>query len=112
MGKKESLWQILDFHNPDIILVSETWLNPDIHVAEVIPPDLNYELFRKDRRDCYRGVLIAIKRNLIYGKTCVKRPFNNRQNIALNDKINGSLMKVKSIAECSPSAILLAFIKQ
>ena len=68
MIKKESLWQILDSHNPDIILMSETWLDQDIHDAEVMPPDLNYELFQKDRRDGYGRVLIAIKRNLI---TCM-----------------------------------------
>ena len=37
-----------------------------------------------------------------YSKTCLQRPLKNRQNKDLNDKINGSLMKVKSIAECSP----------
>ena len=36
---------------------------------------------------------------LKYNKTCVKRPLKNGQNIDLNDK--GSLMKVKSIADCS-----------
>ena len=36
-----------------------------------------------------------------YSKTCLKRPLKIRQNKDLNDKINGSLMNVKSIAECS-----------
>ena len=44
-----------------------------------------------------------------YSKTFVKRPLKNRQNKDLNDKINGSLMKVKSIAECSPWSILQYF---
>ena len=46
-----------------------------------------------------------------YSKTCVKRPLKNRQTQILI--IIGSLMKVKSIAECSPlehSAILLTCI--
>ena len=42
---------------------------------------------------------IVFKGKLIYSKTCVKRPIKNRQNKNLNDK---DLMKVKSIAECSP----------
>ena len=42
-----------------------------------------------------------------YSKTFVKRPLKNRQNKDLND--NGSLMKVKSIAECSPWSILQYF---
>ena len=33
-----------------------------------------------------------------YSNTCLKRPLKNRQNKQLN--ANGSLMKVKSIAEC------------
>ena len=49
----------------------------------------------------------------VYSKTCVKRPLKKD-----NTKIlmtNGSLLKVKSIAECSPlehSEILLACIKR
>ena len=38
----------------------------------------------------------------VYSKTCVKRPLKNRQNKYLKEsKTNGSLMKVKSIAQCS-----------
>ena len=43
-----------------------------------------------------------------YSKTCFKRPLKNRQNKGLNDK-NDSLMKVESIAECSPWSILQYF---
>ena len=39
-----------------------------------------------------------------YNKTCLKRPLKNRQNESLKHKINGSLMKVESIAECSVGA--------
>ena len=44
-----------------------------------------------------------------YCKPCLERTLKNRQNKDLND--NGSLMKVKSIAECS-SAIRLHCIKE
>ena len=44
------IWQ---FH----VFVSQTWR---------IPSDFEYEIFRKDRKDGYGGVLIAIKRNLVY----------------------------------------------
>ena len=46
-------------------------------------------------------------KNVSTRKTCVKRPVKNRQNKDLNDKC--SLMKVKSIAECSPWSILQYF---
>ena len=36
----------------------------------------------------------------MYSKTCLKRPLKNRQNKEVL-KINGSLMKVDIIAECS-----------
>ena len=55
--------------------------------------------------------LSAIRRKLRcymkYSKTCLKQSLKNRQNKGLNG--NGSLMKVKSIAECSPWSILQYF---
>ena len=42
-----------------------------------------------------------------YSKTCVKRPLKNTQNKDL--MTNGSLMKAKSIKECSPWSILQYF---
>ena len=44
---------------------------------------------------------------LIYSKTCLKRPLNNRHSNCL--KTNGSLMKVESIAECSLGAFCNTF---
>ena len=44
-----------------------------------------------------------------YSKTCLKQPLKNRQNKDLNGKCHGSLMKVKSIAECSHWSILKYF---
>ena len=41
-----------------------------------------------------------------YSKPCVKRPLKNRQNKDLYDKWYSSVMKVESIAECSPWSIL------
>ena len=43
----------------------------------------------------------------IYSKTCVKRPLKNRKTEIL--MTNGSLMKIESIAECSPWSILQYF---
>ena len=75
MSKKESLWLSLESEKPDIVLACETWLKPDIYDSEIIPSDFEYEIFRKDRKDGYGGILIAIKRNLVYeviptDKTC------------------------------------------
>ena len=43
----------------------------------------------------------------MYSKTCVKQPLKFRQKKIL--MTNGSLMKVESIAECSPWSILQYF---
>ena len=56
----------MESEKPDIVLTCETWLKPDIFDSEVIPSDFEYEIFRKYRKDGYGGVLIAIKRNLVY----------------------------------------------
>ena len=49
----------------------------------------------------------------IYSKTRIKGPLKNKQKVIL--MTNGSLMKVQSIAECSPldhSAVVLTCIKR
>ena len=71
MAKKESLWQIIDDQQPDVILASKTWLKSDIHNSEIIAADFGYDLFRKDTSDGYGGVLIAVKCTFIYELTTV-----------------------------------------
>ena len=44
---------------PDIIIATETWLDPSIGNSQFFPT--NYNIFRKDRAECIGGgVLIAI----------------------------------------------------
>ena len=54
-----------------MILISETWLKSDIRDSEIIPAEFGYELFWNDRSDGYGGVLIAVKRTLIYELTTI-----------------------------------------
>ena len=63
MNKKESLWNLLDHHNPDVICICETWLNPNILNNEVLSQ--SYKLFREDRADGYGGILIGVKCNVL-----------------------------------------------
>ena len=59
----------------------------------------------------YEPHYMNIYRVFVYSKTCLQGPLKNRQNKGLF----GKLMKVESIAECSPlehSAILLTCIKR
>ena len=62
-NKKEELEQILTDENIDIVLGSETHLNPSIYNNELLPP--NYTCYRKDRTDGYGGVIIITKSDLI-----------------------------------------------
>jgi exonuclease III len=66
------LWQMsemmfdrsLDSSNPDIICGNETWLKPSICKSEIFPDESDYEIFRKDRKDGFGGVMLAIKSNI------------------------------------------------
>lgn len=62
-NKKEEVWNMIDTTNTDIILGTETWLRPDILSSEIFPS--TYTVYRKDRKDGYGGVLIAVKSNII-----------------------------------------------
>ena len=49
--------------DPSVIIGTETWLNPSINSCEYFPP--NYEVIRKDRKDGYGGVLLAVKKDFV-----------------------------------------------
>ena len=60
-NKKEEVLNLIDQADPSIILGTETWLTPQVSSSEIFPP--NYEVIRKDRKDGYGGVLIAVKKD-------------------------------------------------
>ena len=58
-NKKAETLNIIDSYNPDIIIDTETWLNDSVHNSEIFPP--NYNIYRRrDRRDGFGGVLVAV----------------------------------------------------
>lgn len=61
-AKKVVFWNLIEAAKPDVIFGSETWLKPNITHGEVFPPD--YNLYRKDARDGYGGVLLGIHNSL------------------------------------------------
>jgi hypothetical protein len=61
---KQSFWNFLDSSNTDIICGNETWLKPSICNGEILPDESDYEIFRKDRKDGFGGVMLAIKSNI------------------------------------------------
>ncbi|XP_072051686.1 uncharacterized protein [Amphiura filiformis] len=62
-GKKEEFWSLVDATKPDIIYSCETWLKPDMSKGEIFPP--GYNLYRKDRKDGWGGVLLGVHSSLI-----------------------------------------------
>lgn len=63
-GKKEAFAETVKSSNPHVILVTETWLKPDIGNSECIPD--NYTAYRKDRLGrTGGGVLIAVRNDII-----------------------------------------------
>ena len=64
-SKREALWNLLDSRYPDILFGCETWLNPNITDNEILPENTGYNIFRKDRKDGYGGVMLAIKAEIV-----------------------------------------------
>jgi hypothetical protein len=65
--KGRLLESIIATTEPDIIIGTETWLSDNIHSEEIISPELNYDVYRRDRHtDAHGGVMIAARRELMF----------------------------------------------
>ena len=63
MHVRELLSVMLEDIDPDIVIGTETWLNPTIKNSEFLPEDFN--LYRRDRTEnSWGGALIAVKKNI------------------------------------------------
>ena len=58
-SKRDSFWAMLEYCDPDIILASETWLNPTIAEREVLPANYKF-VARKDRPNGSHGGVAII----------------------------------------------------
>ncbi|XP_072042006.1 uncharacterized protein [Amphiura filiformis] len=65
-NKKEELGNLIDSVDPSIIIGTETWLNSSVYSSEIFPP--SYEVIRKDRKDGYGGVLLAIRKDYVFDR--------------------------------------------
>ncbi|CAG2253425.1 E1BAP5 [Mytilus edulis] len=66
--KGKLLEAIIESTDPDIIIGTETWLDPNIKSSEIFPDYLQYDIERRDRpKDPHGGVLIAAKQTLQLG---------------------------------------------
>jgi hypothetical protein len=66
--KGKLLETIIESTDPDIIIGTETWLNPTFRSSEIFPDYYLYDIERRDLpKDPYGGVLIAAKKQLQLG---------------------------------------------
>lgn len=62
MPKRDEFHSVLEDSSSDLVILTETWLNPEIEDKELFPRNLDYKVFRHDRHGQRGGgVLIAIK---------------------------------------------------
>jgi len=61
-NKKGIISVMIEESQPDVMIISETWLSPDILNSEFFP--VGYGISRKDRADGYGGVLIAYRNGI------------------------------------------------
>lgn len=62
-NKKVEVLNIIESKCPDLIVATETWLKLSIKTSEILPA--NYNIYRKDRKNEHRGVLIAVINKLL-----------------------------------------------
>ena len=63
VNKLAELTTFVGMHQPDLILITETWLNDDITDAEIKIP--GYQLFRRDRKQKNGGGCLIYSKNYI-----------------------------------------------
>jgi exonuclease III len=69
-GKVAEIEHLINYTDPDAIIMSETKIDKTVSTSEFLNPSLGYTTFRKDRKMGGGGVLIAIKN--IYVSTQVE----------------------------------------
>ena len=95
-NKKYELHAILDQVKPDIVIGTETWLNSDIHNSEIIPDELEFEVFRRDRGSRGGGVFILVSNRYIAHRE--QHLETNCEILWVKLELNGW---IKTIAYCS-----------
>ena len=84
---------------------NESWLNPNIYSGEVFPSE--YNAFRKDRSDCYGGVIIACHNKLTSFQLTLDDNSSSELIVIQLQQITHQLLSVQSIAHPNPTALSL-----
>ena len=62
MNKRAEFLQVIDSKKLHVIVSTETWLSQSITNNEIIPDNMNYTIYRKDREDGHGGVMITVSK--------------------------------------------------
>ena len=62
-SKKAELESVIDYTDPDVLIITETKIDDTVHTSELLPS--NFKAFRKDRTLRMGGVMIAAKEQFI-----------------------------------------------
>ena len=66
VNKKHEFHILIDTHNPDIVIGTESWLTKEHLTSEIFPSSLGYTIFRRDRQKGKGGgVFILVKNKFI-----------------------------------------------
>ena len=61
-GKAAAFHDMLSYIKPDAVIITDTKLNKDINTTEVLPSDMGYTVYRKDRlNEGGGGVALLVK---------------------------------------------------
>jgi hypothetical protein len=63
-GKKHQLSSFLEVENPDIIAIQETKVNKSILTPELLPNNLNFDVYRNDSTLHGGGVMLLVNKTL------------------------------------------------
>ena len=87
-GKKDTLAAFLDTKKPAIVAIQETKIDRNITSTEIIPKELDYIIYRKDRTDGGGGVMLLVKKTL--EQVALNELDNDSESIWVKVKIDGS----------------------
>ena len=62
-NKVLEFWNLIETHNPDVVIGTESWLHEEINNAELFRDD--YITFRRDRCSRGGGVFICVKNHIV-----------------------------------------------
>lgn len=94
-NKIEKLENILLTHDPDVCVITESWLHEAIGDSEIVPP--NYQIYRCDRGSCGGGMAAIIKHGI---DISIAERFSVRESLLLKLSFFGMSFFLCAVYRC------------